>query len=441
MTKSNVFVVGLDEFNRAKLEATAEETGCTFQPLLGIDEVIPERDYPLAEKLAKAISIVEASPGGADAIIGYWDFPVSLMVPLLAEHFGLRAPRFDAVMRCEHKYWSRLVQRRVAPEHVPAFEAVDPFDDASVAGIGVAPPYWLKPVKSFGSHLGFRIGNEDQLRAAITAIRGGIGDIGEPFNDFLARVQLPDEVASVDGLHCISEAMIGGRQCTLEGFVHQGQPRIYGVVDSIRYPNQSTFARYQYPSQLPRAVVDRMATIAERVIREIGLDDTPFNIEFFWRERNNQLWLLEINPRISQSHGDLFEKVDGIPHHRIAIDLALGRRPQWHHGSGPFRHAGKFFLRHFEDAVVKRVPSAAEIATVSERIPGTLVEILAHEGMRLSELSAQDQDSYSYTYAVLFIGADNRQQLLQRYQQCLELLPFEFGEVPANAATAAVEVI
>lgn len=431
MATSNVFVVGLDEFNRAKLEAAGGDYA--FHELLGIDEVTAQRDYPLAEKLAKAVSIATAHPGGPDAIIGYWDFPVSLMVPLLAEHFGLRAPRFDAVLRCEHKYWSRLLQRRVAPDHVPVFEAVDPFDDASVAGIGIAPPFWLKPVKSFASHLGFRIATPKDLRTAINAIRDGIRDLGEPFNDFLARADLPNEVAPVGGLHCIAEAMIGGRQCTLEGFVHQGRPEIYGVVDSIRYPNRSSFARYQYPSRLPQAVRDRMASIARDVIGAIGLDDTPFNIEFFWHENDDRLWLLEINPRISQSHGDLFEKVDGIAHHHVAVDLALGRRPDWCHGSGQFRHAGKFFLRRFADALVTRVPTESEIAAVSERIPGTRVEVQVQQGMRLSDLPAQEQDSYSYIYALLFIGADSRQQLLQRYQHCLELLPFYFSDLPAES--------
>lgn len=430
MTKDSVFVVGLDDLNRAKLEAAGGD--CTFHTLLGLDEVTAGHDYPVAERLAKAVSIAAAHSGGPDAIIGYWDFPVSLMVPLLAEHFGLRAPRLDAVLRCEHKYWSRLVQQRVAPDNVPAFEAVDPFDDASVAGIGLQPPFWLKPVKSFGSHLGFRIATPDDLRAAVHAIRNGISELGEPFNDFLARVELPKEVAPVGGLHCIAEAMIGGRQCTLEGFVHQGRPEIYGVVDSIRCPNRSSFARYQYPSRLSQAVRDRMATVAEDVIGAIGLDDTPFNIEFFWHERDDRLWLLEINPRISQSHGDLFEKVDGIAHHRVAVDLALGRRPDWSHGGGQFRHAGKFFLRRFADAVVNRVPTESEIAAVTERIPGTHVEVQVQQGMRLSDLPAQEQDSYSYIYALLFIGADSRQQLLQRYQHCLELLPFDFSDLHAG---------
>jgi len=437
MSKKNVFVVGLDEFNRRKLEAIAAGDGYRFHPLLDLEEVTARRGYPLEAELDKAAGIIEATPGGADAIIGFWDFPVSLMVPVLAARFGLTAPRLEAVLQCEHKYWSRRVQQRAAPAEVPAFEAVDPFDDASVAGIGLPYPFWLKPIKSFASHLGFRIRNRADLARAIPAIRAGIPELGELFNEFLARVEVPGEVGKVDGLHCIAESIVAGRQCTLEGFVHRGKVEIYGVVDSIRHANRSSFARYQYPSRLPAPVRAGMAAITERVIDEIGLDDTPFNIEFFWQESEDKLWLLEINPRISQSHGDLFEKVDGTPHHRVLVELALGRRPHWTQGRGSFRCAGKFFLRRFSDAVVTRAPSEAEIAAVAEAIPGTLVEVQAAEGMRLSELAPQDQDSYSYICALIFIGADSQRQLLARYRRCVDMLPFEFAEVQPDRAVAA----
>jgi biotin carboxylase len=170
-----------------------------------------------------------------------------------------------------------------------------------------------------------------------------------------------------------------------------------------------------------------MAAIAERVIRRIGLDNSPFNIEFFWDKAHNRVWLLEINPRISQSHGDLFEKVDGVPHHKVLLDLALGRRPRWRKGAGEFRHAGKFFLRRFQDGVVTRVPTHEEIRAIHREVPGTLVEVNVQEGRCLSGLAFQEQDSYSYIYAMLFIGADSRRRLMEKYQRCRDMLWFEFA--------------
>lgn len=431
---AHVFVLGLDEFNRKKLEALPPERGYVFHPLLSLEEVTSWREFPLAERLDAAVQVVEAWPGGADAVVGYWDFPVSLMVPILCCRLGLVSPSLESVLRCEHKYWSRLVQREVAPEHVPPFTAVDPFDDASLNGIGLAYPFWLKPVKSFSSHLGFRVRHREELQRAVRKLREGVGDVGEPFNQFLAQANLPEEVTPVTGLHCIAERIVSGSQCTLEGFVHGDEVEIYGVVDSVRHGNRSTFSRYEYPSRLPRTVRERMRAVARRVIEGVGLSDAPFNMEFFWDEAKDRIWLLEVNPRISQSHGDLFEKVDGVPNHEVAVELALGRRPEWRKGAGPFRRAGKFFARRFEDATVIRTPSEEEVEQVERKFPGAIVEVLAEPGTRLSELDPQEQDSYSFVYARVFLGASNQRELLERHRWVMDALPFEFAPVEGVAA-------
>jgi len=51
------------------------------------------------------------------------------------------------------------------------------------------------------------------------------------------------------------------------------------------------------------------------------------------------------------------------------------------------------------------------------------VKIIPEEGQRLSDL--MDQDSYSYTMALMWIGATNPQQLVKRYEKAVELMPFE----------------
>jgi len=149
---------------------------------------------------------------------------------------------------------------------------------------------------------------------------------------------------------------------------------IYGAVDSLREgPAGSSFSRYEYPSTLPAPVPERMGDIAARVIRQVGYDDAPFNIEFYWEEDSDRIWLLEINCRISKSHAPLFQMVDGCYHHQVMIDLTLGRQPAMRHREGRFGCAAKFMLRRQEDARVIRVPSDAEIAAVEADIPEVVV--------------------------------------------------------------------
>ncbi|MEJ2700553.1 MAG: hypothetical protein P8Z70_12960, partial [Desulfuromonadales bacterium] len=117
--------------------------------------------------------------------------------------------------------------------------------------------------------------------------------------------------------------------------------------------------------------------------------------------------------------------VDGASHMEVMVDLALGRRPDFPRGQGPFATAAKFMLRRFAEARVVRIPEASDIRRVQQELPGTLVQLYVHAGERLSAM--QDQDSYSFEYGVLFVGGRSPQDLEARHRRCLELLPFEFA--------------
>lgn len=421
----NIFVVGLDEFNLVKLESLKRVTDYNFHSLLRYEEIRGVKTYSLQELLAKAQAQLQAFQGSVDAIVGYFDFPISDMVPMLCRERGLTVASLESVVKCEHKYWSRLEQKAAIPDHIPQFDLFDPFDDKALDKIALNYPFWIKPIKSFRSFLAFQINSDRDFHHCVAIIRDQIDKISEPFNDLLEYLDLPQEIASIPGQYCIAEQMISGQQCTLEGYVFHGEVHIYGVVDSMRYPNSSTFSRYQYPSHLPESAQREMADIVERLVTRIGYDNAPFNVEFFYDEEQNKAWFLEINPRISQSHGDLFEKVDGMPHHKIMIDLALGNQPEFPHRQGKYQWAAKFLERRFQDELVVKVPSQEDIQALQEQFPDTLVEILVKPGMRLSQLA--NQDSYSYEVADLLLGANSPQELLTKHQQCWEALPFEFA--------------
>src|SRR5690606_20339855 len=64
-----------------------------------------------------AVSQLDEFPGPIDAIVSYWDFPSSVLHVLLCEHYGLPGPSLESVVKCEHKYWSRLEQRESIDEY------------------------------------------------------------------------------------------------------------------------------------------------------------------------------------------------------------------------------------------------------------------------------------------------------------------------------------
>jgi biotin carboxylase len=425
----NIFVFGLDEFNLSQLQTLRGAEGYRFLELFSHDEVKAGPEFPVQRLLEGAREKLDAFPDTVDAIVGYWDFPVSTLLPLLRAPLGLPSPSFEAVLKCEHKYWSRVLQKEVVPEQVPNFCSVDPFQENPRQQITLDYPFWLKPVKSAGSYLGFKVRNDAEFRQAIGRIRKGIHRFGRPFNYLLAQAQLPEAIAAVDGNHCIAEQIISrGRQCTQEGYVYQGETVVYGTIDSIREGrHRSSFSRYQYPSRLPRRVQQRMTDITCRVMTHFGYDTAPFNIEFYWDEAQDSLFLLEINARISKSHCPLFFKVDGAYHHQVMVEIALGRRPEFPHRQGRHRMAAKFMWRESRDGLMKHVPTPRELRDIAAQFPSAEIQLHVKEGMRLSDLP--DQDSYSYEVGVIFLGGDSQKQLLEKYRACRQAIPLQLEPV------------
>ncbi len=427
----HIFVIGLDDLNLAELQTVHNAADYTFHGLVPYETMVNPPSYPMEAIMAEARRTLQEAPA-VDAIIGHWDFPTTSMLPILRREWGLPTPSLESVLYCENKYWNRLAGEQAIPECTPDFQGFDPYEDDPVASLDLAFPFWLKPSVAFSSYLGFRVENEDQLRSAMSMIRDNIHVFAEPFDHIMQyatdRDRLPPRG---NGATAIGEALISGRLCTLEGYVHQGQVVVYAVIDSLRAANQVSFFSYQYPSQLPDGVQNRMIASAERILSHIGLDHTPFNMEFFWDEATDRIWLLEINSRISKSHCPIFHIATGASHHEVAIELAFGQRPDFPRPEGRYPMAGKFMPRVFADTRVTRIPTHEEIEALQRQYPELIVEVGVDEGMQLSELP--NQDSYSFEIADIFLGAQDEPELHQKFYTVMELLDFQFADVvPTN---------
>ncbi|MEB3371388.1 ATP-grasp domain-containing protein [Saccharopolyspora mangrovi] len=418
----NVFLLGPDERNLALMRELTHLEPYRFHPLLDKEKLMYS-DTGLDRLLELAQNQLDDFSGPIDAIVGYWDFPVSSMVPILATQNGLPGPSLESVVKCEHKYWSRLVQREVTNAH-PGFAIIDLDDPETPPGLRF--PMWLKPVKSYSSTLAFKVDDEEQLRAAATEIRDGMGRIGEAFDFLLSMLELPPAVAEAGGMACLAEEAVQGEQITAEGYCYGGEAHVHGIIDSHCYPETSSFLRYQYPSRLPEEVQERVVAISRDVMQHVGLDSSTFNIEFFWDTETDALNILEINPRLSQSHAPLFELVDGMPNHQAMVQLAVGEEPTMPRREGEHRIAAKWFHRTFRDALVKSTPSEEDLGRVRQEVPSATLDVVAEEGRQLSELPAQD--SYSYELFAVYLGADDESELRAQFDRCVELLPFDLDE-------------
>lgn len=421
--RRNVFVAGLDPFNLRLLKNVRHADDYAFHTLFDFDEITHAERFDMEALLDKARGVLRDFDGSIDAIVSYWDFPSIVMMPILRREFGLPGPSLESVLRCQHKYWSRSVQRNAVPRQVPRFARVDPFE-ADPDAPPLDYPFWLKPVVAHSSILGFRVENREDYAHALAQTRSGIARFAEPLEVLMGYADLPDEIAEAGAAQCIAEEIISqGAQCTLEGYVFRGETEIYGIVDSIRGSNRSSLERYEYPSALPEPVKARMRASAAEVVAAIGLDNSPFNIEYFYHEEEDSLSLLEINARISKSHSPIFDMVEGVPHKEVMLDVALGRKPDYPARRGEFRYAAKFMPRlygHSDDEVVTHAPGEDEIRALEERFPGARIQLYVQEGLRLGELKHRDE--YSHELAAIFLGASSREALHADFEELFDAM-------------------
>jgi hypothetical protein len=288
----NIFVIGLDPYNLRKLEGIRNRERYRFHALLEYEEVVKPLDYPYESMLKKAEAQLLRFSGTVDAIISYWDFPTDTMVPILCRRFDLPSPSLEDILKCGHKYWARLEQQKIIPEHIPAYCAFDPFVDDPLGQIDLPFPFWVKPVKSFGSYLGFYIDSEQTFHRHLPLICDNIPRIGNAFNLALKHAELPPEVEGIGGNHCIAEAIIrGNRQNGPEGYIYRGKVHVNGITDSVKDAAGKSFTSYEYPSTWPQYMQEKSVAVTERLLSRIGLDNCAYNLEFIWDESNDDLKL------------------------------------------------------------------------------------------------------------------------------------------------------
>ncbi|MFJ3185023.1 ATP-grasp domain-containing protein [Streptomyces halstedii] len=420
----NIFVIGLDDANLPTLRAVPHADTYRFHRLLSIEE-LQEGEVSVPELMDRARAVLDAHDGSVDAVVGYWDFPVSVLVPLLGKEYGVRTTSLESVVKCEHKYWSRLEQRKVT-DALPRFGRVDLDSDDPRPPEGVAFPMWLKPALAYSSELAFGVTDMAEFREAVEAIRKGIARVGRPFDAVLDMLELPPEMRGVGGQVCLAEEAMTGLQVAVEGYVHDGEVTVYGILDSVNYPGSPCFLRHQYPSSLPAPVIRELRDVSTRTMRQIGVDDATFSIEYFYDPKTGDVSLLEINPRHSQSHAELFDYVDGAPNHHRMISLALGQDPSLPGGRGPYRTAAKWYYRWFGDGTVHEVPSPERIAAIEREIPGVRVDVVPGEGQKLSTVA--QQDSYSYEVAHIFTGGDDEADMRRKFDRCVAALGLTFDD-------------
>jgi biotin carboxylase len=402
-----------------------------------IEDLISERAAGrrlVADPLAEIERILDLVKGREIAgVISSDDYPGSALAAAVARRLGLPAPDPEVVLICQHKYLSRVAQEKHVPDAVPPFALIDVANGASLPPT-FSFPIFIKPVKSF-----FSIGAERISSEADLAIRLPRWNERHEFFLPLDRMLTHYAGTSIGTMRLIAEELLKGEQVTVEGYAFGGKVHIMGVVDSVMFPGTLAFARFDYPSALPKSVQARMAEIATTVIKGLGFDNGLFNIEMMYDQETDRIGIIEINPRMASQFADLYEKVDGTNSYQVLLDIAQRREPAFAPGLGRYGFASSCVLRSFADLAVEAVPSDADVQRLARVYPDIRVEVHATPGLKLSD---ELQDGQSYRYGILSLGGSDLADVLQKFAACrhelgIVLKPLDCEALRDNSRPAA----
>src|SRR5574337_388379 len=389
----------------------------------GTDEATHEPGFDALRFLTETIREIRGRRADFQGVVGIDDFPACMLAALIAETFGFPFPSFESLFLCQHKYYSRLRQREAAPEATPRFHVVDISRPLAPSDVPMPFPLFVKPIKSYLSILARRLETFQDLARARAESPLRLGPVARMFDALVGASTLDGRYRAVPASALLLEELLAGHQVTLAGYAYGSQVVLLGVVDSVFFPDTLSFARFEYPSRLPPRVLERMGHMAERVIRHIGLDRTFFNIEFFYRQEDDSIWIIEINGRMASQFAPLYRMLHGIDMYAMQLDMILGKDPGgrgvWSPGRKPDGVSASFVRRRFEDGEATRVPSPEDLGRLRQRLPAAFVEILVKEGERLSD---QLQDDESYRYALVDLCAGSWEELQKKFDEATRLL-------------------
>lgn len=366
-----------------------------------------------------------------DGIFSNNEYFGALTAAVLAERLGLPGTPPAALINAQHKYYARLAQQKLAPEAVPRF-AVFPYTCREPEKLGLPYPFFVKPVRATFSVLARRIRNAEEFRTHLrfsaleTLI---IKRLVKPFNDLMPHYT--DH--AIDAHHFIAEEPLTGVQVNIDGFARNGEIRFIGLADALLFPGTDAFLRFEYPSQVPADVRERMHELAARVLKGMGYTHGFFNVEVYWQPDTGEIRIIEINPRLASQLAGLYRRVEGYKPHRMLLELATGQEPSFEREPTGCTHAASFVFRKFDGTPLKSEPTPERVRQVQARYPDADVMLYLKRG---ASLAREMKWLGSYRYALLNLSGASEEDLFRRYREIRGMLAFDESDAPFHAARA-----
>ena len=202
------------------------------------------------------------------------DFAVEI-VARVASLLGLYGLPLEVARAATNKGIMRA-KAQAAGISQPQFRVCRSLEHAWEAVKQLGPPIFFKPVDGQSSR--------------------GVGPLLSDDKDEVERAFIKAASNSFAG-EVIFETMLEGKECTVEGFVNEGQPSTLAISDKTHFPQLAGVARtLTYPAAFSEEVLPRIASANEETVKALGITHGITHAEFIV-DKKGIPWLVEIAAR------------------------------------------------------------------------------------------------------------------------------------------------
>jgi hypothetical protein len=398
----------------------------SYEPTIETTERILE--YGVRPYLERTIELMNKYPAMYDGVVGTHDSS-AVFASIIAEKTGKRFASVKSIINCQNKYISRRIQRSCVPEHTPPFcLALDYLRGKR----RLDPPFFIKPVRSnisFGTH---KVHAAEELQYYIAGETLDIARNNQYFLDALAI-----DFHYLDSLNLqtcnsfLCEGLIFGDQVTVDGFVSEGRVEIFGMTKAVFHPGSNSFSHHEFPCSFNPELDGMIHAAIRKLIPELGLSNSFFNVELRADEQSNTFFFLEVNSRIAFQFAKTIESVTGYDPLHLLCDVAAGHSPEYDASAEKtFSSCFNFELHSFTDKKILRTPTQSGYEELRIRFPEIHVRNLIQENSWLSDYKHNPE---SFRYCMLDIPGNSSQEIMDKYQEVVSLLNYEFAEIHETA--------
>ncbi len=342
------------------------------------DDVI---EMPPPEDVVGGLRAVEKWLGAhaIDAVLAQSEDALPLGA-LVARKLGLPGITPEAALLTTNKYSCR---ERLAAAQVPQprFALVSSAAGARAFAREVGYPVVLKGVASALGRLVTLVDGEGELDGKVARLLAAL-----PRSADIRRLADFARAGDLD-LGCdprrefLVEAFARGAPVETDGLMVGDDVLLFGVTEQALSPPPIFYMEgYLLPADRPRNELEAIERTSAAALVALGVTNAGFSVEM--RLERGAASIIEVNGRLGwdEGFGDLFAAVTGAQPAFLALQLALGARPEF--VRRPDVASALAYRSHYADGIVTRVSGPQELAAI-EAAHDVRVGLVLHPGARL----------------------------------------------------------